>query len=213
MGAGHRGTGDGVGAGGAADPGGEDVLAGSESIDDGAVVGEGSLSISAGGGTNGEGSGLGCGRRVGSVLVLVTGGDGKEETSGDSVGGGGVHGSRLAATERHVGNSAVGAAASLLVVGGEVDTGNDTRVGTGSLGIEDLDSIELGLLSDTVGLAANSASNVGTVAIAIGAGAITCVVGEVGSTYIRLVITPYPAMTGETYGPRNQSGRYRYQCR
>ena len=49
--------------------------------------------------------------------------------------------------------------------------------------IENLDSIELSLLRDTIGLRANSSSNVGAVTVAIAVGAITSVVGEEGSTY------------------------------
>lgn len=186
VGAGHRGTGDSISPGGAANPGGQNVLARGKGIDDRAVVAEGGPGISVGSSTNSEGGGLGSGGGVCGIRVLVSGGNGKEETSGDSVGGSGVYGSGLAATEGHVGDGALGAATGLLIVGSEVDTGNDTGVGAGPLGVEDLDSIQLGLLGYTVRLSADGASNVGAMTIAIGSGAITCVVGEVGSTALEV---------------------------
>lgn len=53
-------------------------------------------------------------------------------------------------------------------------------------GIEDLDSVERSLLSNTVGLGTNGTSNVSAVAVAIGVGAIASVVGEEGSTALEV---------------------------
>lgn len=185
-------------------PGGEDGDTGGVTVDGGAVVGEGSERITAVSGTDSEDRGLGSGGNVGCSLGLVTGSDGKENTGRDDGGGRAVDGGGLAASERHVGNGTVGAAAGLRVGGYEVDTSNDTRVSAlcsvsqsftgvpgsiktyGAAGVEHLDGIELSLLSNTVGLGTNGSSNVGAVTIAIGVLAIAGVVGKEGGTTLKL---------------------------
>jgi hypothetical protein len=52
--------------------------------------------------------------------------------------------------------------------------------------VQDLDSIELGLLGNTISLRADSTSAVSTMAVAIGVGAITCKVGEEGGTAFKV---------------------------
>lgn len=71
----------------------------------------------------------------------------------------------------------------------EVDAGNNARVGTGARRIKDLDSVKLGLLCNTVGLGADSSSDVGTVAVAISGGTITSIVGQVGSTALEVRVS------------------------
>jgi hypothetical protein len=127
VGSSHRGTRNGVGT--AVEPGGQDGDTGGEDVDDGAVVGERSQSVRAVSGTDGEDSGLGSGRRTGSIGTIVTGGIGEENTGRDGIGGGGVDSGGFATSKRHGANSAIGAAAGLCVVGDVVDTSNDTRVG------------------------------------------------------------------------------------
>lgn len=147
----------------ATDPGGENADTRGKDIDTRAVVGEGSQAVGAVSSANGEDGGLRGGRVVCSIAAIVTSSNSHENTSGDSVGGSGVDSSRFATTKRHVGNSAVGAAAGLSVVGDEVDTGNDARVGARAAGIENLDSVQLSLLSYTVALGTNGTSAVGAV--------------------------------------------------
>lgn len=53
-------------------------------------------------------------------------------------------------------------------------------------GVQDLDSVELGLLSDTIRLGADGSGNVSAVAVAIGSGTVTGVVGQVSSTALEL---------------------------
>ena len=137
--------------------------------------------------------------RVGTVIASS---DGHEDAGFDQGGSSAVHGSGLAATKRHVGNSAVGATASLGVVGDKVDTGDDARVGSLRLnqsvfeqnnyigestyrtaGIEDLDSIELSLLCHTIGLGSNGSGDVGTMAVAINVLTVTSEVGQKCGTY------------------------------
>ena len=176
--------------GASANPGGQNADTGSEDVNKGAEVGEGSNAVAAVSGTDGEGSGLRGGRDVGSVLGLVTSSDSEEQTSRHSVGNSAVDGSRLATTKRHAADgTSAAASASLLVVGSEVDASKDTRVGAGALGVKDLDSVKVGLLGYTIGLGANGTSAVGTVTVAVGGLAVSREVLEPGSTCSKLVQT------------------------
>jgi hypothetical protein len=56
-------------------------------------------------------------------------------------------------------------------------------------GVEDLDSIELGLLGDTVGLGADGASAVSSVAVAVSVGAVPGVVGQEGGAALKLGVS------------------------
>lgn len=185
VGSSHGSTGDGVGAGGAADPGGQDADTGSVDIDNRAVVGEGSLAVARVGGTDSEGSRLGGRRNVGSVLVLVASSNSHEQTSRDSVGNSGVDSSRLAATQGHAADSAGGAAAGSTIVDSKVDARDHTRVGTRAISAEDADAEELGLLSNTIGLATDGTSAVSAVAVAISVGAAS-IVGDLESAALEV---------------------------
>lgn len=109
-----------------------------------------------------------------------------------------VDGIVTATAQAHVGESTLGAAAGGGVLSDEVDAGDDT--GPGALGLlatlkyirrrtthatavgKNLDSIQLSLLSNTIGGGANGASNVSTVAITIIVIAITAeVLKELGA--------------------------------
>ena len=208
-----------------ADPGGQDAGAGGKDVDDGAVVGEGGAGVGAGGGADGAGKGLVGGGGVGGVGVVVTGGDGEEDAGVDDGASRRVDGGRGATTERHVGDSAVGAAAGLGVGDDSVHAGDDSRAvgevsvscvekgsggqnsrGAGSVGAEDLDGVELGELSNTVLGATDGAGDVGAVAIAISAGA-TGVVAEPRGTAAEVLSGPrlvamarVIARIGGTYG-------------
>lgn len=181
----HGSTRDGVGAGGAADPGGEDADTGSEDVDNRAVVGEGGHAIAGVTGTNGEGSGLGGRGDVGSVLGLVASSNSHEETGRDSVCDSGVDSSGLATTQRHAADSTGRAAAGLVIVDGEVDARDHTRVGTRAISAQNTDAEELGLLSNTVGLAADGTSAVSAVAVAISVAA-GSIVGDRGSAALEI---------------------------
>jgi hypothetical protein len=108
-----------------------------EDIDEGAVVAEACELVSAVGSADSEGSRLRGGGVAGSVGTVVTSGNGHENSGRYHAGGGRVDSSGLAATERHVGNSTVGAAAGLDITSDEVDTGDDTRVGTLSRSVKE----------------------------------------------------------------------------
>jgi hypothetical protein len=181
VGGSHGGSGDGVG--GAADPSRQNVDTRSETIDNGAVVGERSPGVVDVSSTDGEDGGLGCGRGGGSVGVAVTSGNSKEETSGDSRGSGGVNSGRLAAAEGHGANGTTSASSTgLLVVGRVVNACNDTRVGSRAAGVKDLDTEELDRFGDTVAPGANCSGTVSSMAIAISVLAVTSVVGKEGCT-------------------------------
>jgi hypothetical protein len=183
----HGGTRDGVGT--AVEPGGQNGHTRGVDVDGSSVVGERGDAVRAVGGTDGVSRGFGSGRVVGSIAAIVTSGNSHENTSSDSVGNGSVDSGGLGTSERHGANSTVGAAAGLSVVGDIVDTSNDTRVGSRTAGIEDLDSVELGALGDTVGLGADGTGAVSAVAVAIGVLAVTCVVGKEGSTALKLGVS------------------------
>lgn len=86
VGAGHGGSADGVGSGGGADPGGENVDTGAEDINTGTVVGERGSAPAGVKGSNGQGVGSVGGRlardgeRV-AIGITVTGSDNGEDTS------------------------------------------------------------------------------------------------------------------------------------
>lgn len=119
------------GSRGGANPGAQDVGARGLDIDDGAVVGVAGLGVVLVGGTDGADRSLGSGRRVLGINVLVASSDSEEDTSIDKSGGGVVDRGGLAAAQRHVGDSAVGAAAVGNIIGNEVDASNDTGAGMG----------------------------------------------------------------------------------
>lgn len=155
-------------------------------VNKGAVVGERSNTVRAVSGTDSVDGRLRSGRGVGGISTVVTSSDGHEDTSGDSVGSGGVDSSGLATSKRHGADGTVGAATGLSIVGDKVDTSNDTRVGTRTLSVEDLDSVKLSVLSDTVGLGANGTGAVSAVAVAVSVVTITSEVLEECSTALEL---------------------------
>lgn len=104
MGSGHGCTGDGVGGAVASDPGGGDISAGGKDVKDGAKVAVRGPGIPGLGGTDGDGAGSGGGRGVGSVEVVISGGNGKDDTGSDGVVDGGVEGSGESTAQAHVCN-------------------------------------------------------------------------------------------------------------
>lgn len=158
--------------GAAANPGGENALARSEDINDGTVVGERSTSIRGGRSTNSADGGLGSRANVGSVLVLVSSGDGKEDVVVNETASSAVERGRVATAKGHVGESTVGAATRASVADDVVETSNDARDGARAAVTEDLDAEESGALGDTVGVGADGAGDVSAVAVAVGVAAL-----------------------------------------
>lgn len=179
-------------------PGGENGNTRGVNVDGRAVVGERGESVAAVGSTDSVYGWLRCGRGVAGVLGLVTSGNSHKDTGRDDTSGRGVHRGRLVTSQRHVGNRTVRAVAGFDIVCDKIDAGDDTRVGTlnynelgpfqeGSkayrtAGVENLDGVEPGVLGNSIGIGSDGSSNVGTVTVAIGVGAITGIVGKEGST-------------------------------
>lgn len=162
-------------------PGGENVATRSKDVDNAAVVGERGASVAGGGGTDSAGGGSRGGGVVVGIVVAVTSGDGEEDAASDEVLGSLVQGSGVATTEGHVDESTVGAAAASGITGDEVNTGDDTSVGTRAVVTEDLDTVDGGVLGDTVRGRADGTGAVGAVAVGIAVDA-TSEVGNEGST-------------------------------
>lgn len=172
----HGGTGDGVDGLVSADPGGNNVQTGSEDVSALSVVGEVGTAVINSGGTDGDGLAGGSRGVVAGIGVVVASSDGKVNTSADSSVDGGVESLGLATTKRHVGDRALEALAltvlGLLLLlemagGSELDTLDNVGHGSGAVRSEDLDSINAGLLGNTVLLTGDGAGAVSTVAVAI----------------------------------------------
>lgn len=113
------------GCAGGPDPGAEDVRARGVHVDEAAIVGIGRLGVARRGGADGADARLAGGRVVGRVGVVIAGRDSEEDARVDERRCRAVDGCRLATTQRHVGDGAVGAAASPRVRSDEVDAGNN----------------------------------------------------------------------------------------
>lgn len=163
----HGGTRDAPGGRAGTNPGRGDGRARSENVEGRAIVGVRGTSISAGGGTDSDGIGSRSGRVVGGIGIVVTSSDDKSDTGVDSSVNSRVDGGRVTTTKRHVGNGLPGDALGPGIASDPVDTSNDTRVATGSRRAQNLNTNEVDTLSNTIARAADSASNVGAVAVAI----------------------------------------------
>jgi hypothetical protein len=74
----------------------------------------------------------------------------------------------FATSKRHVSNSTLGAAPGRGIFGDVVNTSNNTSIGAGTTVVKNLYGVELCLLCHTIGDTADSASDVGAMAVAIG---------------------------------------------
>lgn len=166
VGSGHRSARDDVGGVSTADPGGLDVAARGEDVEDSAPVGEVGDSPLGIDGADGDG-GLGRGRgEVGGVSSRVTSSDGRDNTGGRGSVDGSVEGGREATAKGQVHDGGVLAAVGDDVVSSPVEALENDGRGRGAA-LEDLDGQERGLLGDTIGGAADGASNVSAVADAV----------------------------------------------
>lgn len=156
-------------------PGGFNVAAGGQDVDNLAEVGVRGEAVVLLRGTDRAGRGLGSRGRALGVNTLVTGSDGKEEAGIDNTSSSIVDGLGEATAKGHVDDDALRAVLLSSVLDGEVHTTDDTGGSARSVGVEDLDGEELSLLGDTVGLGADGAGNVGAVAITVS----VVIVGEV----------------------------------
>ena len=169
---GHGGTGDGVGSVLAADPGGKDVQTGGEDVSALAVVGEVGTLISKSGGTDGNGLLCSGGGVVASIGIVVTGSDGEVNTSINGGIDSEIQCTGAATAKRHVGNATLEflvARLGLLDVSldSPLNALDDIGHGARAVGAENLDSVDVGLLGNTVLLAGNGTRAVGSVAVSI----------------------------------------------
>ena len=172
----HRGTRDGVDGVLAASPGGQNVQTRGEDVGALSVVGEVSTLISKSRGTNSHDILSSRWGGVAGISVVITSSNGEVETSVNAGVDGNFQNPGLSTTETHVGNTAL-EALSLALLGsigllnvrlnGPLDTLDDIRHGTRARRSEDLDSIDVGLLGDTILLASDGSGAVGSVSIAI----------------------------------------------
>jgi len=163
----HGGTGDGVVLVSTTDPGSLDVNTGSVDINAGTVVGEISVTISDIRSSNSDSFSSGGRAVVASVLVIITSSNDGSDTSLDSSSNSEVNGFALTTSEGHTNDGL--STGNLLVFGNNVvDTTQDTSVRTTTLAVEDLDTVNSGLLSNTDGGTSNSGGNVSTMTVTIG---------------------------------------------
>jgi hypothetical protein len=176
VGRGHGGTRDGVDGVLGADPGGLNVQTGGKDVSALSVVGEVGTAVIESRGTDGDGLSSGSRRVVAGIGVVVASSDGKVNTSADSGVDGSIEGLGLATTKRHVGDGALEALAltvlGLLLLlemagGSKLDTLDNVGHGSGAVRSKDLDSIDVGLLGNTVLLTGDSTGAVSTVTVAI----------------------------------------------
>lgn len=176
VGRGHRGTRDGVHRILATDPSGEDVETRGKDVVALAIVGEVSTLIRESRSTNGDGL-LGSGRgEVARVSVVVASGDSKVDASINGRVDSQVESHRLASTQTHVGSAALEALGLALLgsldllgvsLSGPLDALDDIGHGSGAVGLEHLDGVDVGLLGNTVLLTSDSARAVGAMSVAI----------------------------------------------
>jgi hypothetical protein len=172
VGGSHGGTGNGVGSVLAADPSGENVQTRGEDVSALSEVGEVGTFISQGGGTDGD-SLLGGSRRVvASISVVITGSDSEVNSSINSGVDSEVQSAGAATTKRHIGNATFEFLVTRLglldvSLGSPLNTLDNIGHGARAVRAEDLDSVDVGLLGNTVLLAGNSTRAVGSVAVSI----------------------------------------------
>jgi hypothetical protein len=172
VGGGHGGTRDGVDSVLAADPGRQDVQARSKDVSALSEVGEVGTLISEGGGTDGDGLLSSGGGVVASIGIVIASSDGEVDTSIDGGIDSEIQSAGATATETHVGNATLEA---LLASLGLLDVSlssplnalDDVGHSAGAVGAEDLDGVDVGLLSNTVLLTGDSARAVSTVTVSI----------------------------------------------
>ena len=168
----HGSTGDGVGGIFAANPGGENAQTWCKDVVARSVVGEVCSAVIESGSTNSDGKLSGSWRVVAGIGVIVTSGHSEVDTSSDSTINCTVKSGGFAASKRHVGSRALEALLSFLYflgvrVGGPFNTLDDICHASRAIGFEDLDSVDIGLLSDAILGASNRAGAVSSVSISI----------------------------------------------
>ena len=102
-----------------------------------------------------------------NTYAFVTSGDSKEDTSLDSLSGGGIESLIAATSKRHVHDSLSSDTSLLGVFDTPVDTLDDAGGGARALAVKDLDGDDVGKFGNTVFLSSDSSSGVSAVSIVI----------------------------------------------
>lgn len=179
VGGGHGGSGDGVAGSLGSNPGRGDLDTGSKDLDALAEGREGGNVIVDIRGTDGQSLGGTGGRtRAGVDVLVVTGGDNDGDVGTEKATDGIVQGAGGTTTKRHVDDGLL----ALVDADDPVKSSNDSRSGTRALTVEDLDTDEVDLLGNTVGVSSDGTSDVGTVTVLVGVGrALDEVVAHLGT--------------------------------
>lgn len=104
------------------------------------------------------------------VLSIITSGNTKEEAGVNSISDGIIDSLLIATPKTHIDDDAIRAAPGPGVLDGIVDSSNDIAPGARATCVKDLDAVKFGRLGYAVGVAANSASTMGAVAVVVSCG-------------------------------------------
>jgi hypothetical protein len=168
----HGSTRDGVDCILGTNPGGLNAQAGGEDVVALSEVGEVSAGIIESASTDSDGKISSSWGVVARIGVVVTSGHSEVDTSLNSTIYSTVKSGRLATTERHVGGRALEALLSLLgllsvCIGSPFDTLDNICHGSRAIGSEDLNSVDVGLLGNTILLSSDSTGAVSSVSVSI----------------------------------------------
>jgi len=177
----HGSSTDGVGGSGGSDPSGSDKSTRGEDVNTLSVVGEVASSVELVGeiqiidlsSSNRDGRSLRSGGIVASISIVVSSGN-SEGNSGFHCGSNSVvAGLAVGTSERHVGNSR-----SRLGVGNELDSLDDSSVGSRSRASQDLNGNEGDFLGNSIGSSSDGSGDVSSVSVAIVVDSVSDVVGS-----------------------------------
>lgn len=167
VGSGHRGSGDSVAGSLGSNPGRGDLDTGAKDLDALAEGREGGNVVVDIRSTDGQGlGGTGGGTRAGVDILVVTGGDNDGDVGAEKAADGIVQGAGGTTTKRHVDDGLL----ALVDADDPVKSSDDSRGGTRALTVENLDTDEVDLLGNTVGVSSDGTGDVGTVTVLISVG-------------------------------------------
>lgn len=163
----HRGTRDGVASSIATNPSRSDADTGAKDLDTLAERREGSNVVTNVRGTDSQDIGSARRRaRAGIDVLIVTGSNNDGDVGLEQAGGGVVQSAGGATTQRHVDHSAL----ALVDRDNPVQGSNNARSRTAAISSQDLDTNQLDLLGNSVGVTTNGTGDVGAVAVLVSVG-------------------------------------------
>lgn len=179
VGSGHGSSGDGVAGSLGSNPGRGDLDTRSKDLNALAEGREGGNVVVDIRGTDGQSlRGTGGRTRASVDVLVVTGGDNDRDVGTEKAANGIVQGAGGTTTKRHVDDGLL----ALVDADDPVKSSDDSRGGTRTLTVEDLDTDEVDLLGNTVGVSSDGTGDVGTVTVLVGVGrALDEVVAHLGT--------------------------------